>query len=135
MSIFSHQISIIFVLRGGGGGGAGILFLENLNLRYGLKSQDTSRLFRVVLGPCTQCCSCETSNQKWGQKPKSSPKEKSFKSVIIQFASNKQAILIKECQNRMKNNRIMLRERSHMTSARFWQILPPPLPPVSNCQH
>ena len=26
------------------------------------------------------------------------------------------------------------RERSHMTSGRFWQILPP-LPPVSNCQH
>ena len=25
-------------------------------------------------------------------------------------------------------------ERSHMTSARFWQILPP-LPPVINCQH
>ena len=26
-----------------------------------------------------------------------------------------------------------IRERSHMTSARFWQIFP--LPPVSNCQH
>ena len=27
---------------------------------------------------------------------------------------------------------LVIRERSHMTSARFWQIPPPP---VSNCQH
>ena len=29
---------------------------------------------------------------------------------------------------------LVIRERSHMTSARFWQILPP-LPPVSYCYH
>ena len=27
--------------------------------------------FRVVLGPCAKCCSCEASEQKWGQKSKS----------------------------------------------------------------
>ena len=71
-----YLISIIFVLRrAGGGGGFRPIILEKSILRYGLKRKDMSRLFRVVLGPCAQCCPCEASEQKWGQKPKSTPKE------------------------------------------------------------
>ena len=35
------------------------------------EGQDTSRLFRVVLGPCAQFYPCEASEQKWGQTPTS----------------------------------------------------------------
>ena len=34
------------------------------------EGQDTSRLFLVVLGPCTQFYQCEASEQKWGQTQK-----------------------------------------------------------------
>ena len=37
--------------------------LENSILKYGLKRKGTSRLFRVVLGPCEQCCPCEAMEQ------------------------------------------------------------------------
>ena len=74
MSISNDEISIIFVLRGGGAGFRPLI-LEKSTLRYGLKRKDMSRLFRVVLGQCAQCCPCEASQQKWGQKPKSTPKE------------------------------------------------------------
>ena len=72
VSISNHEISIIFVLRGGGGGGAGFrpIILEKSILRYGLKRKDKSRLFRVVLGRCAQCCPCEASEQKMGPKTK-----------------------------------------------------------------
>ena len=62
------------IMRGGGAGFRPII-LEKSILRYELKRKDMSRLFRVVLGPCAQCCRCEASEQKWGQKPKSTPKE------------------------------------------------------------
>ena len=46
MSISNHQISIIFVLRGGGGGVRPII-LENSILSYGLIRKDMSRWFWV----------------------------------------------------------------------------------------
>ena len=44
-------------------------------LRYELKGKARTRpeIYRVVLGPCALCCPCEASDQKWGQKPKSTP--------------------------------------------------------------
>ena len=60
VSISNHEISIIFVLRGGGAGFRPII-LEKSKLRYGLKRKDMFRLFRVLLGPCAQCCPCEAS--------------------------------------------------------------------------
>ena len=46
-------------------------------LRYELKGKARTRpdIFSLVLGPCAQCCPCEASEQKWGQKPKYTPKE------------------------------------------------------------
>ena len=42
-------------------------------LRYELKGKARTRhdIFRLVLGPCAQCCPCEASEQKLVQKPKS----------------------------------------------------------------
>ena len=37
--------------------------LENSILKYGLKRKVTSRLSRVVLGPCEQCCPCKAMDQ------------------------------------------------------------------------
>ena len=71
-----HPVKIILkyliLLRGGGGGFRPIIF-ETLILRYGLKGKARTRsdFFRVVLGPCAQFYSCEASEQKWGQTPKS----------------------------------------------------------------
>ena len=44
-------------------------------LRYELKGKARTRhdIFRLVLGPCAQCCPCKASEQKLGQKPKSIP--------------------------------------------------------------
>ena len=39
------------------------------------RAQDTSPDLREVLGPCVQYCTCEASEQKLGQKPKSKLKE------------------------------------------------------------
>ena len=52
-------------------------------LRYELKGKARTRpeIFRLVLGPCAQCCPCEASEQKLGQKPKSIPKE--IKLILI----------------------------------------------------
>ena len=46
-------------------------------MRYGMKGKARIRpdFFRVVLGPCAQFYPCEASEQKWGQTPKSLPKE------------------------------------------------------------
>ena len=40
--------------------------------RYELKGKARTRpdSFRLVLGPCAQCCPCEALEQKWGQKQK-----------------------------------------------------------------
>ena len=36
------------------------------------KAKTCPEIFRLVLGgPCAQCCPCEASEQKWGQKPQS----------------------------------------------------------------
>ena len=58
-------------------------------MRYGLKGKVSTRpdFFRVVLGPCAQFSHCEASEQKWGQTPKSLPKE-----VNKQFKIKKVAI-------------------------------------------
>ena len=39
-------------------------------LRYELKGKARTRpeIFRLVLGPCAQCCPCEASELKWGIK-------------------------------------------------------------------
>ena len=52
-------------------------------LRYELKGKARTRpeIFRLVLGPCAQCCPCEASEQKLGQKPKFIPKE--IKLILI----------------------------------------------------
>ena len=57
---------------------ANALFVEAYNfvnfefeIRVEGEGQDTSRLFRVVLGPCAQFYPCEASEQKWGQTPTS----------------------------------------------------------------
>ena len=51
-------------------------------LRYELKGKAKGRtgleIFRLILGPCAQCCPCEASEQKCGQKPKSTPEEIRF---------------------------------------------------------
>ena len=41
-------------------------------LRYELKGKARTRpdIFRLVLGPCAQCCPCEASEQKIGSKTK-----------------------------------------------------------------
>ena len=59
---------------------------------------------RVVLGPCAQFHSCEASEQKCGQTPKSKPKE-----ILTPFDSsrkNKQ-LKIKKRKNQIKNDRVM----------------------------
>ena len=43
----------------------------NYEIRVEEEGQDTSRLFRVVLGPCAQFSPCEASEQKGCQTPKS----------------------------------------------------------------
>ena len=58
------------------------IVFENLILRYDM--------LRVVLGLCVQCCPCEASEQKWGQKLKYTPK--GFEIVIIRFVSKNKAI-------------------------------------------
>ena len=46
-------------------------------LRDELKGKARTRpdSFTLALGPCAQCCPCVASEQKWGQKPKFTPKE------------------------------------------------------------
>ena len=39
------------------------------------KARTCPDIFMMVLGPCAQYCPCEASEQKLGQKPKSTPKE------------------------------------------------------------
>ena len=48
---------------------------KDYELGVGGEGQDMSRDLREVLGPCVQYCTCEASEQKLGQKPKSEPKE------------------------------------------------------------
>ena len=50
---------------------------ENLILRYELKGKARTRpdILWEVLGSSAQCCPFEASEQKCGQKPKSTPKE------------------------------------------------------------
>ena len=69
----------VSIKGGGGGGGVGgggwgreefrPIILENLILRYESngKARSCPHIFRVVLGPCGQCCPCEASEQKWGK--------------------------------------------------------------------
>ena len=54
-------------------------------LRYELKGKARARhdIFRLVLGPCAECCPCESSEQKLGQKPKSIPKEMKLFSFYV----------------------------------------------------
>ena len=59
-------------------GGFRPIILETLILRYEGDGQDMPEIFRVVLGPRAQFYPCEASEQKWGQKPKSIPKEIEF---------------------------------------------------------
>ena len=87
--------------------------MENSILRYGLKRKDTSRLFCVVLGPSAQCCPCEATEQKWSQKPKSTPKEIKLCKFHHSTCLEKTGNFLKECQNRMKNDRVMPIRRSH----------------------
>ena len=63
------------LLRGGRGFRPKIL--ENLILRYELNGKVRTRpkIVSVALGPCAQFCPGEASEQKWGQKPKSTLKE------------------------------------------------------------
>ena len=44
------------------------IILENSIFRYELKGKASTRpeIFRVVSGPCAQCCPCEALEQKWG---------------------------------------------------------------------
>ena len=58
------------------------IIFETSILRYELKGKARTRsdFFRVVLGPCAQFYPCEASEQKWGQTPKSKPKETPFDS-------------------------------------------------------
>ena len=46
-------------------------------LRYESEGKARTRhdILRLGLGPCAQCCPCEASKQKIGQKPKYTPKE------------------------------------------------------------
>ena len=71
IKLLSHSLD-----RGGGGGFRPIIF-ETLILRYELKGKAMAcpDIFRVVLGPCAQFYPREASEQKWGPKPKSKPKE------------------------------------------------------------
>ena len=48
----------LWTIKGGGGSG---LYFGNFNyeIRVQEEGQDTSRLFRVVLGPCAQFYPCE----------------------------------------------------------------------------
>ena len=67
-------------------------------LRYELKGKARTRpdIFRLVLGPCAQCCPCEASEQKLGQKSKSTLKE----NVSSFDLSRKKSNFKKEYQNR-----------------------------------
>ena len=46
-------------------------------LRYELigKARTCPEIFMLVFDLCAQCCPCEASEQKLGQKPRSTPKE------------------------------------------------------------
>ena len=66
-----------YIKGGGGGGGVRPIIKENLFLKCELKGTARTRtdILRVVLGPCAQCCPCESSKQKWDQKPTFTSKE------------------------------------------------------------
>ena len=59
--------------------------MEALILRYELKGKARTchDIFRLVLGPCVQCCSCKASEQKLCQKPKSIPIGDSDKALNV----------------------------------------------------
>ena len=59
----------------------------------------------MVFGLCAKCCPCEASEQNGAKNQNLQLRRKGFVSVIIQFK--------KECQNRMKNDRVMPIKRSH----------------------
>ena len=61
-----------FQLRGGGGVQAFNFGKYDFEILVEREGQDTSLHLK---GPCAQCCPCEASEQKWGQKSKSTPKE------------------------------------------------------------
>ena len=46
----------------------------------------------MVFGPCAQCCPCEASEQKRGQKPKG---DRALKLSSFDLSRKKQAILIR----------------------------------------
>ena len=58
------------------------IFLETLVLRYEFQGKARTRpdIFRVVLGPCA-------SEQKWGQTPKSKPKQIDLRVCLITVMS------------------------------------------------
>ena len=58
--IYEYQLNSQYLLKGGGGGGRG---------RSGLSFWKNKFRVTVVLGPYVQCCPCEASEQKLGQKP------------------------------------------------------------------
>ena len=62
---------------------------ENIILSYGLRwwPGNVPTTLYVVLGPCAQCCPCEASEQKMGQKLKAIPNaiELSFISFRLAF--------------------------------------------------
>ena len=95
LSSFDLSRKIKQVLISLRGRGFRAIIFENLILRYELKGKARTRsdILRVVLGLCVQCCPCEASEQKWGQKLKSTPK--CFEIVIIRFVSKKQSNLEK----------------------------------------
>ena len=55
-NIFKNASTVSGGLRGGGGGGVQAFNFGNFNFEIRVKGegQDTSRFFRVVLGPCSQ---------------------------------------------------------------------------------
>ena len=73
----SQRPSCLVVKGGWGGGGFRPIILETLIMRFGLKGKARTGpdFFRLVLGPCAQFYPFEASEQKWGQTPKSLPKE------------------------------------------------------------
>ena len=71
------------------------LISETLILRYEFKGKARTRpdFFKLVLGPCAQFYPYEASEQKWGQTPKSKPKEIESKSdeKLPSYVTNFQA--------------------------------------------
>ena len=78
-SLFIIPISILrlYILRGGGGGGVQTYNFGNFDyeIRVEGKARTRPQFFRLVLGPFAQFYPFEASEQKWGQTPKSQPKE------------------------------------------------------------